>query len=88
MPKKNVSPLVEALAAAGLEGADLIAEVKRAVVKPGDLVVLKTRINPRPEFGIYLQKLGRRLFPDNEVIVLGPDIELEIVASTEGDPDA
>lgn len=85
--KKAVSPLVKALADAGLDGADLIAEVKRTIVNPGDLVVFKLAVTPRPEYGTYLQKLGRRLFPDNEVVILGPDIELEIVAEAEAGAD-
>ena len=83
--KKTSSPLVKALAEAGLEGADLLAEVKRAIVNPGDLVVFKTIVNPRPEFANYLRKQGRRLFPGNEVIVLGPDVEIEIVAEAEAE---
>ena len=85
--KKANSPLVEALADAGLEGADLVAEVRRAVVKPGDLVVFKTAQQVKPQFELYLLKQARRLFPENEVIVLGPDIEIEIVAEAEGVAD-
>ena len=78
--KAEGSVLVEALQAAGLEGASLIAEVQRAVLQPGDLIVFRCEDAIRPEFEVFLRKMGRRLFPGHEVIVLSGGVELQVVS--------
>lgn len=78
--KKQSSPVLKALEAAGLDGVELIAEVARLEVKPGDVIVLKSEGRIRPEFEVYLSKQMSRYFPNNRTIVISGGIELQVLS--------
>jgi len=71
-----------------IDGAELISEVMRLELNPGDLLVLRANTPIRPNYQVYLEKQLRRHFPDNQAIVLGGEFELFVVAEAEVAEDA
>lgn len=66
-----------------IEGADLISEVQRMELKPGDVIVARSSVLIRPELRVYLEKQFNRLFPDNRTVIIDGDIELFVMAPAE-----
>lgn len=70
--------------APAIDGLEVVSEVQRMEIRPGDVVVVKCEVLIRPEFKVYLQKQIRAAFPDNKVIVIDGGIELQVLADPDG----
>lgn len=78
-----------------IHGAELITEVLRLELKPGDTLVFRTDAPIRPEWRVYLEKQLKRLFPNNTTLVVDGSFDLFVLGEAEtksgeggtGDPD-
>lgn len=66
-----------------IEGAELISQVQRMELKPGDVIIARSQELMRPELRVYLEKQFNRLFPDNKTVILDGDLELFVMAPAE-----
>lgn len=66
-----------------IEGAELINQVQRMELKPGDVIIARSQELMRPELRVYLEKQFNRLFPNNQTVILDGDLELFIMAEAQ-----
>lgn len=56
-----------------------VQDVTRVALRPGDVIVLRTRRRASYEVCVRLMDQCRLIWPDNKVVVLDPDYDLEVV---------
>ena len=72
-------------AASPVDGAELIREVMRLTLNPGDILVFRTEAPARPEWKVYLEKQLSRLFPGNQVLVIDGEYDLFVIGEAQVD---
>jgi len=57
-----------------------IEDLKKVTLKPGDVLVLKTKINPTSDQIVSIDKIFLKVFPNHKVIILNPGMDLGVIS--------
>jgi len=70
-----------------IDGAELITEVMRLELRPGDVLVFRTETPIRPEWKVYLEKQLNQLFPDNKGLVIDGSFDLMVLSAAKAESE-
>jgi len=58
--------------------ADQVNEVFRVAVKPSDVIVIRSKHALTPDIEKRIVDYAKTVWPDNQIVVLHPDFEIEV----------